>query len=125
MCFKRHSDGRWGLEPQRWDSGRTDYWRPLGEADKPWVLRGRAEGTQVVLLGQHERHDTTQAPDRAGDARVHWIARYLNGRFLRLPARSKCSCAGNAAATSSDSCDGSTVSSAMSSATRSPRARCI
>ena len=87
VCFKRHSDGRWGLEPQRWKDGHTDYWRPLGEADKPSALRIRAEGTQVVLLGQHERHDTTQAPDSVGDGRRHWITRYLNGRFLRLPAQ--------------------------------------
>jgi hypothetical protein len=87
VCFKRHPDGRWGLEPQRWKDGRTDYWRPLGETDKPWTLRGRAAGTQVVLLGQHERHDTTQAPDSVGDGRRHWITRYLNGRFLRLPAQ--------------------------------------
>jgi len=87
VCFKRHSDGRWGLEPQRWKDGHTDYWRPLGEADKPSALRGRAGGTQVVLLGQHERHDTTQAPDIVGDGRRHWITRYLNGRFLRLPAQ--------------------------------------
>jgi hypothetical protein len=25
MRFKRHSDGRWGLEPQRWKDGRTDF----------------------------------------------------------------------------------------------------
>jgi hypothetical protein len=87
VCFKRHPDGRWGLEPQRWKDGHTDYWRPLGEADKPSALRGRAGGTQVVLLGQHERHDTTRAPDSVGDGRRHWITRYLNGRFLRLPAQ--------------------------------------
>ena len=87
VCFKRHPDGRWGLEPQRWKDGHTDYWRPLGETDKPPALRGRAEGTQVVLLGQHERHDTTKAPDSVGDGRRHWITRYLNGRFLRLPAQ--------------------------------------
>jgi hypothetical protein len=39
------------------------------------------------LLGQHERHDTTQVPDSVGDGRRHWITRYLNGRFLRLPAQ--------------------------------------
>ena len=87
MCFKRHPDGRWGLEPQRWANGRTDFWRPLGEAEKPWLLRGQDHGTQVVLLGQHERHDTTQAPESVTDARRQWITRYLNGRFLRLPAQ--------------------------------------
>ena len=87
VCFKRHRDGRWGLEPQRWTDGRTDFWRPLDEHDKPWLLRGHDHGTQVVLLGQHERHDTTQPADSVTDGRRHWITRYLNGRFLRLPAR--------------------------------------
>ena len=85
VCFKRHPDGRWGLEPQRWPDGRSDFWRPLDEQDKPWLLRGQDHGTQVVLLGQHERHDTTQPPDSVSDGRRQWITRYLNGRFLRLP----------------------------------------
>ena len=85
VCFKRHPDGRWGLEPQRWENGHTDFWRPLDEQDKPWLLRGQDHGTQVVLLGEHERHDTTQAPASVTDTRRHWITRYLNARFLRLP----------------------------------------
>jgi Histidine kinase-, DNA gyrase B-, and HSP90-like ATPase len=44
VCFKRHPNGRWGLEPQRWKDGHTDYWRPLGEADKPSALRGGDRG---------------------------------------------------------------------------------
>jgi len=44
VCFKRHSDGRWGVEPQRWKDGHTDYWRPLGEANKPSALRGPGRG---------------------------------------------------------------------------------
>ena len=87
VCFKRHPDGRWGLEPQRWADGRTDFWRPLGEAEKPWLLRGEDHGTQVVLLGQDERHDTTQTPQSVTDARGQWIPRYLNSRFVRLPTR--------------------------------------
>jgi len=87
VCFKRHPNGRWGLAPQRRPDGHTDYWRPLFEADKPWLLRGQDHGTQVVLLGEHERHDTTQAPASVSDARRHWISRYLNARFLRLPAK--------------------------------------
>jgi hypothetical protein len=39
----------------------------------------------VVLLGEHERHDTTQPPPSVTDARQQWITRYLNSRFLRLP----------------------------------------
>ena len=85
VCFKRHPDGRWGLEPQRWPDGRSEFWRPLGEQEKPWLLRGLDHGTQVVLLGRHERHDTIQPPDSVTEGRRQWIARYLNGRFLRLP----------------------------------------
>ena len=85
VCFKRHSDGRWGLEPQPWPDGHHDYWRPLGEQDKPWLLRGQDHGTQVVLLGHHERDDTTQAPQSVSDARQHWITRYLNSRFRQFP----------------------------------------
>ncbi len=85
VCFKRHPDGRWGLAPQHWPDGRSDFWRPLGEEDKPWLLRGQGHGTKVVLLGQHERHDTTQAPGSVTDSRRHWITRYLNGRFVQLP----------------------------------------
>jgi hypothetical protein len=87
VCFKRHPDGRWGLEPQRWADGRTDFWRPLGEAEKPWLLRGEDHGTQVVLLGQDERHDTTQTPQSVTEARRQWITRYLNSRFACLPTR--------------------------------------
>lgn len=49
------------------------------------ALRGHSHGTQVVLLGQHERDDTTQAPKSVSEARQHWVARYLNTRALRLP----------------------------------------
>ena len=83
--FKRHADGRWGLEPQAWPDGRSDFWRPLSEHDKPWLLRGRPHGTQVVLLGDRATADTTQAPASVTEARPHWVARYLNTRFLRLP----------------------------------------
>jgi hypothetical protein len=83
--FKRDPNGRWGLEPQEWPDGRRDFWRPLDESEKPWALRGHPHGTQVVLLGQHERDDTTQAPKSVSEARQRWVARYLNTRFLRLP----------------------------------------
>ena len=49
-------------------------------------MRGQDHGTQVVLLGEHERHDTTQPPGSVRDGRRQWITRYLKARFLRLPA---------------------------------------
>jgi hypothetical protein len=85
--FMRHHDGRWGLEPQPRPDGHDDYWRPLDERDKPWLLRGQDHGTQVVLLGRHERDDTTRAPESVTDARQHWITRHLNSRFRRFPDR--------------------------------------
>src|SRR5450755_2688840 len=83
--FMRHPDERWGKQPQQWPDGHTDYWRPLTDDDKPWLLRGQDHGTQVVLLGHNERHDTTQAPESVTDARQQWIARYLNSRFRQFP----------------------------------------
>jgi hypothetical protein len=85
VCFKRHDDGRWGLEQQTWADGRRDYWRPLTEDDKPWPLRGLSHGTQVILHGTTAGEDTPRAPRSVSEARAHWISRYLNGRFLRLP----------------------------------------
>jgi hypothetical protein len=87
VCFKRHDDGRWGLEQQTWADGRREYWRPLTEDDKPWPLRGLSHGTQVILHGAAPGDDTTRAPRSVSEARAHWITRYLNGRFLRLPER--------------------------------------
>ncbi len=86
VCFKRRPDGRWGLEPQSTSDGQSDFWRPLSEVDKPWLLRGRSHGTQVVLLGAQERQDTTQPPASVTEGRRQWISRYLTTRFLTFPA---------------------------------------
>jgi hypothetical protein len=85
VCFKRDSNGRWGLEPRQWPDGRRDFWCPLMDSEKPWAVCSRPHGTQVVLLGQHERDDTTQAPKTVTEARQRWIARSLNMRLRRLP----------------------------------------
>ena len=80
VCFMRHPDGRWGLQPQTWSDGRTDFWRPLDEHDKPWALLGQRHGTQVVLLGQHERDDTiTLCPDE--QERRQFIGALLEAAF--------------------------------------------
>ena len=86
IYFKRDPDGRWGLEPQRSADGHVDYWRPLGDAEKPWLLRGRGHGTEVVLLGRPSG-TTPRRPASVTDARRRWITRYLAGRFLRFPSR--------------------------------------
>jgi hypothetical protein len=118
VCFKRHPDGRWGLEPQQWADGRSDFWRPLAEAEKPWFLRGHAHGTQVVLLGQHKRHDTTQAPQSVTDARAGLDHPATStAASSAFPSRSRSSWANTTAATSTDSCDRSTASNITSSAT--------
>ena len=83
--FKRHRDGRWGLEPQTWPDGHLDFWRPLSDAEKPWLLRGQTHGTQVVLLGESDRHDTTQPPKSVIEGRREWVVRYLTSRFVRFP----------------------------------------
>jgi hypothetical protein len=37
-----------------------------------------------VLLGRHDRDDTTQAPQSVTDARQQWITRYLSSRFQQF-----------------------------------------
>ena len=83
--FMCDHDGRWGLQAQPRPDGTAGYWRPLTEADKPWALRGADHGTQVVLLGTSDTDDTTVAPASVTEGRRHWIVRYLNSRFARLP----------------------------------------
>lgn len=85
--FMRSDDGRWGLQAQQRPDGDEDFWRPLGEDDKPWPLRRREHGTQVVLLGTSDADDTTEAPRRVAEGRRHWVVRYLNARFARLPEK--------------------------------------
>ena len=83
--FMCDQNGHWGLQAQPQPDGTAGYWRPLTEADKPWALRGADHGTQVVLLGTSDTDDTTVAPASVTEGRRHWIVRYLNSRFARLP----------------------------------------
>ena len=99
MCFKRHPDGRWGLEPQRWPDGHTDFWRPLGEQDKPWLLRGQDHGTQVVLLGQHERARHHPGAGRASPTPAGTGSPATSTpASCASPPRSRCSSASNTTA---------------------------
>jgi hypothetical protein len=82
--FRRHADGRRGLEPQIWADGRTDFWRPLAEDDKPWLL-GAASTARRSCCWAAERDDTTKAPRAAVEAPGHWVARYLNTRSSACP----------------------------------------
>jgi hypothetical protein len=118
VCFKRHSDARWGLEPQRWKDGHTDYWRPLGEADKPPALRGRAGACCSASMS-----GTTQQRRRTASATVGGTGSRATSTAAScgFPLRSKCWCASNTAP-SPHNCDGSTVSSTTWSGTPSRRA---
>jgi hypothetical protein len=85
-CFKRGPAGRWGLEPQEWEDGHHDYWRPLTDSEKPWPPLAESEhGTEVVLLGRSARHDTTRAPASVTELRQQWVGNDLSSRFLTLP----------------------------------------
>lgn len=83
--FARDEDGNWGLVPQTWPDGRVDYWLPLTEDDKPWLLRGEHSGTQVTLLGNAPAEDTTGPPPEITEAKQRWCTRALNTRFFDLP----------------------------------------
>jgi len=89
VTFCRHGereDDPWGLVPQRDDAaGAANYFRPLTDDDKPYLLRERDHGTQITLLGHDERDDTTIAPAAVQEGRQRWLIRSLNMRFFRLP----------------------------------------
>jgi hypothetical protein len=85
--FRRDRHGHSGLEAQQQPDGTNDYWRPLEEDDKPWALRGVEHSPQVVLLGTQDTDEATRAPGSVTEGRRHWIARYLNSRFVKLPDR--------------------------------------
>ena len=88
MCFKRHPDGRWGLEPQRWQNGRSDFWRPLGGSGRsPGFCEVRITARRSCFSAGTSATTPSSPPTSVTEGRRQWIAHYLNARFLRLPSQ--------------------------------------
>ena len=122
VCFKRHPDGRWGLEPQPWADGHVDYLAAAGRGGEAVASArpgprhpgrtarpGRAARHHAGAEERQRRptamdHALPQRPLPSFPAQVEVLVREHHGRDER------------------GSCDGSTVSSTTSSATPSRRA---
>ena len=72
VCFMRHPDGRWGLQPQTWSDGRTDFRGGSIEHDEPSALLGQRHGARVVhvvlYLEPRVDEDRLEADPRAHSA---------------------------------------------------------
>jgi len=68
--LRRHSNG--------------EFWLPITDEAKPKPIK--EQGTMVVLLGKQYGESTMDAPPE-GVIPSRWIARYLNTRYFKFPAR--------------------------------------
>ena len=84
LC-KRPADGKIGLRQLKEEDGSVSPYLEIGLKHRPKQIGD--SGTAVTLLGEHEHEDTfTNTKDtKEGDYGVHWLPRYLNGRFFTIP----------------------------------------
>ena len=77
VCFKRHHDGRWGLQPQQWPDGRSDFWRPLSEQREAvgCCAAGRTARRWCCSASTSVK-TPTQAPKSVTEGRQRWITRF-------------------------------------------------
>ena len=119
VCFKRHPDGRWGLEPQRWQTAtpttgdhstsRTSHGCCAARTTAPrWCCSASTSATTPP-----RRRPASPTPAGTGSPATSTPASCAS------PPRSRCSSASNATATSPDSCSTSTASNTTSSDTPS------
>lgn len=80
--FGRSPDGRWGLLGV---GEHGDWHQPLPDTDAQRRIPGTRHGTVVTLMGDRPTSDTTRAPAGA-EGRDWWLLRYLNSRYVDLPA---------------------------------------
>jgi len=76
--------GVYGLRQFEQPNGTFEYWGYVDDAVKPESIKDH--GTKVVLLGDTADQDT-MAPLEGTPYPAFWLARYLNTRYFRVPAR--------------------------------------
>ena len=80
---RRDSDGEYGLREQDQDDGSTSPYLQIPYFTKPKQMN--ESGTMVTIIGREEDEDTFTSPPE-GEHGVHWLSRYLNGRYFTLPS---------------------------------------
>ena len=82
LC-KRLADGKYGLRQLQEADGSVSPYLEIGLEHRPKQIED--SGTAVTLLGQSEHEDTFTNPEE-GEYGVHWVSRYLNGRYFSIPS---------------------------------------
>ncbi len=80
--FVKNSVGAYGLAQQDQPDGSWGSYLEIPYWDKPDQII--ENGTVVTLIGIEEGEDTFTRPSE-GEHGVHWLSRYLNGRYFALP----------------------------------------
>ena len=80
--IRRESDGEYGLRQQDEGDGSVSPYVEIPFWSKPNQID--SNGTMVTLIGKEEEEDTFTSPPE-GEHGVHWLSRYLNGRYFQLP----------------------------------------
>ena len=80
--FVRTRKGKYGLAQQEDEDGSYSSYLEIPYYDKPKQIED--SGTAVTLIGRDENEDTFTSPPE-GDHGVHWLSRFLNGRYYELP----------------------------------------
>jgi len=80
--FVRKSNGSYGMKMQDDGDGGWDPYVEIPYYVKPNQIEN--SGTVVTLVGRSEDEDTFTSPPE-GEYGVHWLSRYLNGRYFKVP----------------------------------------
>jgi hypothetical protein len=75
--------GQYGLRQFERPDGSFGHFAEVEDSVKPDLIK--THGTVVVLLGQTDGTDTMRPPDSVASP-SRWIAKYLNTRYLEVPA---------------------------------------
>jgi hypothetical protein len=73
---------QYGLRQIQGPEGTFSHWGELEDTVKPEIIGDH--GTKIILFGNAQEQDTMKAPPEAPSPSA-WIAKYLNGRYFRIP----------------------------------------
>ena len=80
--FARKNNGTYGMKMQDDGEGGWESYKEIPYYVKPKQIENN--GTVVTLVGRTEDEDTFTSPPE-GEHGVHWLSRYLNGRYFKIP----------------------------------------
>jgi Histidine kinase-, DNA gyrase B-, and HSP90-like ATPase len=75
--------GQYGLRQFERPDGSFGHYAEVEDSVKPDIIKDH--GTKVVLMGRSETADTMRPPESVASP-SRWIAKYLNTRYLEIPA---------------------------------------